>query len=72
MKTLKEIIYKYAQLRGGGLPLNAEEVSDCVVQWVQQFVEEQVSNAFNKFVSKQYVDGLIDELRAEIALLKGK
>ena len=55
MKTLKEIIYKYAQLRGGGLPLTAEEMSDCVVQWVQQ-----------------YVDGLADELRAEIASLKGK
>ena len=40
-KTLREISYEYAQNRGGGLPLTAEELCNCVVLWVQQFIEEQ-------------------------------
>ena len=43
MKTLKEITYEYAQLRGGGLPLTAEELCNCVVQWVQQYTQDQIS-----------------------------
>lgn len=36
-------MYEYANQRGGGLPLTAEEICNCVVQWVQQFIEEQLS-----------------------------
>ena len=43
MKTLTEISYEYAQLRGGGLPLTAEELCNCVVQWVQQYTKEQTT-----------------------------
>lgn len=43
MKTLTEISYEYAELRGGGLPLTAEELCNCVVQWVQQYTEEQTT-----------------------------
>lgn len=39
-KTLREISYEYARERGGGLPLTAEELCNCVVLWVQQYVEE--------------------------------
>lgn len=42
-KTLREISYEYARERGGGLPLTAEELCNCVVLWVQQYVEETPS-----------------------------
>lgn len=39
MKELREILYEYANSRGGGLPLTAEEVCNAVVQWVQEYTK---------------------------------
>ena len=58
MKTLTEISYEYAQLRGGGLPLTAEELCNCVVQWVQQYTKEQTTEngeLLNKIRTATYV-----------------
>ena len=38
-RTLRDIVYEYANQRGGGLPLTAEEVCNAVVLWVQQYYD---------------------------------
>lgn len=43
MRKLRDILYEYANTRGGGLPLTAEEVCNAVTIWVQQYVTEYLS-----------------------------
>ena len=38
--SLREIFYKYAEERGGGLPLTAQEMCNAVVLWVQEYVKQ--------------------------------
>lgn len=38
--SLREIFYKYAEERGGGLPLTPQEMCNAVVLWVQQYVSK--------------------------------
>lgn len=42
-KTLKEIMYEYAEQRGGGLPLTAQEICNAVVMWAQEYVRNESS-----------------------------
>lgn len=43
MDTLKGIMIKYANERGGGLPLTPEEICNCVVLWVQQYAPTAIT-----------------------------
>lgn len=54
MKTLKTILVEYAQSRGGGLPLTAEEICNAVVLWAQQYFSS-ASAGIN--VTVEEVDG---------------
>lgn len=43
MDTLKGIMIKYANERGGGLPLTPEEICNCVVLWAQQYAPTAIT-----------------------------
>ena len=43
MDTLKGIMIKYANERGGGLPLTPEEICNCVVLWTQQYAPTAIT-----------------------------
>ena len=52
MKTLKQIMIEYAEARGGGLPLTAQEMCNAIVLWCQQYLNE-TSGVSGVIVSEQ-------------------
>lgn len=57
MVELKTILVEYAQQRGGGLPLSAEEICNAVVMWCQEYVKD---NTKQETITAELLQGLID------------
>ena len=68
--TLREIMYEYANQRGGGLPLTAEEMCNALALWVEGFVEDTYEELPNSAFYVKVRDALIHAIQTEKPLEK--